>query len=102
MTTTDPAPGVPRRSPGLLRYGSRPESGPAWEAAWKRLAEGPCPRHELIAVMRAANPISFRTARELLIHAVASNVIEVAARDRYGRPTLRRPSLPHRTPGATL
>lgn len=101
MTTTDPVPGVPKRSYGMLRYGTVPETGPAWRAAWEKLAEGPMDRVELIGIMRAANPISFRTARELLIHAVANGVLEVHSRDHCGRPTLRRP-LPKRTPGSAL
>jgi hypothetical protein len=82
-------PDVPRRY--VPEGGSRPQSGPAWSAAWELLSDGENHhRTEVIATMRKASPISYRTARELLTLAVKEEVLTVVERDRYGRPTLKR------------
>lgn len=82
-------PDIPRRR--IPEGGSRPRSGPAWSAGWELLSDGRGHhRTEVIAAMRAASPISYRTARELLTLAVAEDVLTVVERDRYGRPTLKR------------
>lgn len=84
--TTDRAPAVPSRYRHI-----RPQSGPAWQAAWTMLADGKAyPRAEIIAVMRAANPISHRTARDVLTNATNDGLLTVVSRDRYTRPTLKR------------
>jgi len=89
MGTTDEVPDVPQY--WKVRTDGRARTGPAWEAAWEMLADGKAyPRAEIIAVMREANPISVRTAKELLIRAVDDGTLEVVARDRYTRPTLKR------------
>lgn len=89
--TTDPIPDVPRR--WTTETPARPSAGPAWEAAWRYLADlHPRPRAEVIAFMRAASPIAYRTARDILTKAVADGLLEVASRDRYTRPILRRKS----------
>lgn len=89
--TTDQAPDVPRRSRPATESDGRPSTAPAWCAAWDLLADGQTyPRAEVILVMRTANPISYRTARELLNEAVRNGVLTVIERDQYGRPTLKR------------
>ncbi len=88
--TADQTPAVPRRR-WPTSATDRPNAGPAWLAGWNLLAEdAERPRAEIIAAMRAANPISYRTARDILTQAVSSGLLEVVSRDRYGRPTLRR------------
>ena len=88
---TDRVPDVPRRY--IPEGDSRPQSGPAWSAGWALLSDGAGHhRTEVIAAMRKASPISYRTARELLTLAVKEGVLTVVERDRYGRPTLKRPT----------
>jgi hypothetical protein len=92
---TDQAPPVPRRYPSDLPSvrEARPSARPAWCAAWDLLADlEPHPRTEVIAAMRVANPISYRTARDILTQAVNDGLLEVVSRDRYTRPTLKRPT----------
>jgi hypothetical protein len=87
--STDEVPNVPRRH---VPDDTRPSSATAWAAAWRFLdRDEPVPRAEVIAVMRKASPISWRTAREVLTDAVSSGLLEVASRDRYNRPILKRP-----------
>ncbi len=89
--TTDQTPDCPRY--WHPQDHGRPKAGPAWAAGWALLADRePHPRAEVIATMRAANPISYRTARDILTQAVTDGLLEVVSRDRYGRPTLRRPT----------
>lgn len=86
--TADHAPDVPRR--WVAR--ERPNAGVAWAGAWAFLADGrSAPRFAVINAMQKASPISFRTARDILIQAVQEGTLEVTARDRFGRPTLKRP-----------
>jgi hypothetical protein len=87
---TNQAPAVPRR---YALGPDRPNGRTAWIAAWIAMADGrERPRAEIIATMRKASPISFRTARDLLIQAVDEGHLQVVSRDRYGRPTLKRPT----------
>jgi hypothetical protein len=86
------------RTPDVPRYWhpqqpARPAAGPAWAAGWALLSDlEPHPRPEVIAAMREASPISYRTARDILQQAVKTGLLEVVDRDRYTRPILRRPS----------
>lgn len=85
----DGVPAVPRR---WTNKENGPNSADAWAAAWLAIGEaGAADRRDVIAVMRKASPISFRTARDLLMQAVKEGTLEVVSRDRYNRPTLRRP-----------
>jgi hypothetical protein len=92
--TADQVPPVPTRYQSTHpRHADqvRASSGPAWRAGWRLLSDlEPHPRAEVIATMRAANPIAYRTARDILTQAVNAGLIEVVSRDRYTRPTLRR------------
>lgn len=88
--TTDPIPAVPRRTrPENLR----PNTADAWAAAWLAIGEaGEIDRRDVIVAMRRTSPISWRTAKDVLIQAVADGLLEVVSKDRYGRPTLKRKS----------
>jgi hypothetical protein len=87
---TDQIPDMPRRR------GGQPggNMAAAWTAAWEYLAGSTdgATRSDLIWVMRDAGPVSFRTAREILIAAVDNGSLIVTSRDSNGRPTLARPS----------
>jgi len=85
--STDEIPPVPQYN----RPRTRPSTGPAWRAGWLLLSDGdPRSRTDVIAAMREANPISYRTARQVLSQAVTDGLLEVVSRDHVGRPTLRR------------
>lgn len=86
--STDPIPAVPRRT---RTASGRPSTADAWAAAWHAIGEaGAADRRDVIAVMRKASPISWRTAKDVLVQAVSDGLLEVVSKDRYGRPTLRR------------
>lgn len=89
---TDEVPAVPRR--GRFAKDHRPSAAAAWAAAWDHLgAYGRAvARDDLIDVMQGASPVTHRTARETLQQAVTEGLLEVVSRDRYGRPTLKRPT----------
>jgi hypothetical protein len=89
---TGPIPDVPRRPQSTGRKATQPDSAAAWRVAWGLLSDGePHPRTEVVTAMLGAdNPISWRTAREILIQAVKDGTLEVVGRDRYTRPILKR------------